>query len=87
MKSQFVTGEQSGYEQYINSSLRGMTADTRHGASASLLSDIRIMQDFAAANPDRANTARLNAWVEKVTNGEGDKPAPAGRKPAMGKML
>lgn len=87
MKSQFVTEEQSGYEKYIGSSLRGMTADTRNGASPALLADIRIMQDFAAANPDRANTARLHAWVDKVTGTTAGKPAPGGRKPAMGSGL
>ncbi len=84
MKSQFVTGGQNGFEQYIDCSLRGMAADTRHGASPALLADIRIMQDFAATNPDRANAARLSAWVAKVTSTDGSKPAPSGRKPAMG---
>lgn len=87
MKSQFVTGEQSGFEQYIHCSLRGIAADTRRGASPTLLADIRIMQDFAATNPDRANTARLTAWVEKVTGNEPSKPAPSNRKPAMGSGL
>ncbi len=87
MKSQFVTGGQNGFEQYIDCSLRGMAADTRGGVSPSLLADIRIMQDFAATNPDRANTARLNAWVEKVTSHGPHKPGPSNRKPAMGSGL
>lgn len=87
MKSQFVGGTQTGYEQYLDCSLRGMTADTRGGASSSLVADIKVMQDFAQANPDRTNTARLNAWVEKVLGSdEPNKPAPATSrsKPGMG---
>ncbi|MDY0009749.1 MAG: hypothetical protein RBS08_08585 [Bdellovibrionales bacterium] len=81
MKSQFVSGSSSAHEQYLDCSLRGMTTDTRGGASAALIADIRIMQDFAAANPDKANTARLNAWVDKVLGGnEPDRPAPTRAK-------
>lgn len=87
MKSQFVGGTQNGLEQYLDCSLRGMTADTRGGASAGLIADIKIMKDFAATNPDKANVAGLNAWVEKVLGTEeSNKPAPttARSKPGMG---
>jgi len=86
MKSQFVGGGQNGLEQYLDCSLRGMTADTRDGASPGLIADIKAMKDFAATNPDKANGARLNAWVEKVLGSEEPtKPAPtAGKKPGMG---
>jgi hypothetical protein len=87
MKSQFVGGTQNGLEQYLDCSLRGLAADTRSGPSAGLMADIKIMQDFAQANPDKANTACLNAWVEKVLGSEEPgKPAPAAprSKPGMG---
>jgi len=86
MKSQFVGGTQNGLEQYLDCSLRGLAEDTRSGPSASLVADIKVMQDFAATNPDKANGARLNAWVEKVLGSEEPtKPAPtAGKKPGMG---
>jgi len=87
MKSQFVGGTQNGFEQYLDCSLRGMTTDTRGGVTAGLAADIKIMQDFAQANPDKANTAGLNAWVEKVLGAtEQNKPAPATTrgKPGMG---
>ena len=87
MKSQFVTSGQDGFQQYLDCSLRGMTTDTRGGVSPGLLADIRIMQDFAAANPERANTPRLNAWVEKVTSHSPHKPGPSNRKPTMGSGL
>lgn len=81
MKSQFVSGSSDAHEQYLDCSLRGITADTRGGASQSLIADIRIMQDFAAANPDKANTARLNAWVDKVLGGEEpNRPTPTRAK-------
>lgn len=86
MKSQFVGGGQNSFEQYLDCSLRGMAADTRSGPSPSLVADIKIMQDFAATNPEKANSARLNAWVEKVLGSEEPaKPAPTtGKKPGMG---
>lgn len=89
MKSQFVGGGTAGgLDQYLDCSLRGLAADTRSGPSASLIADIKIMQDFAASNPDKANTASLNAWVEKVMatatpEEPAAKPASAARKPTM----
>lgn len=92
MKSQFIGGGQGGTEQkgvdmfYLDHSMRALTADTRNGPSDSLIADVKIMKDFAAANPDKANVAGLNAWVEKVLGSEEPaKPTPTtGKKPGMG---
>jgi len=93
MKSQFVGGTQSGSEQkgvdlfYLDHSMRSLIADTRNGPSDSLLADVKIMQDFAKANPDKANVAGLNAWVEKVVGTDEPSkaaPATARSKPGMG---
>ncbi|MDP2206397.1 MAG: hypothetical protein Q8K65_08830 [Alphaproteobacteria bacterium] len=92
MKSQFVGGAQNGSEQkgvdlfYLDHSMRGLIADTRGGPSESLIADVKIMQEFAKANPDKANVAGLNAWVEKVLGtDEPNKAAPttARSKPGM----
>lgn len=90
MKSQFI-GDGHGVEQkgvdlfYLNHSMRALTADTRKGPNDSLIADVKIMKAFAAANPDKANVAGLNAWVEKVLGSEDTiKVAPStGKKPGM----
>lgn len=81
MKSQFVGGAQTtGFDDYLCTSLQCMSIDSRHGVSGTERKSIQAMQDFAAANPDKVNTARLNAWADKVLSSDtSGKPATAPR--------
>jgi len=87
MKSQFVGGGQTtGFDDYLCTSLGCVAIDSRHGVSGQERKSIQAMQDFAAANPDKVNTARLNAWADKVLSSDtGGRPATTARsKPGMG---
>lgn len=85
MKSQFVGGVQTaGMDDYLCTSLGCIGIDSRNGVSGAERNSIQAMKDFAAANPEKVNTAQLNAWAAKVLASDEQKPAPAPRsKPGM----
>lgn len=74
MKSQFIgTGNSTtnGLDDYLGNSLFVLVADTRKGLSADTTARLEAMGSYVDANPSTTNSARFNAYKNKIISSAG----------------